>query len=181
MIVAIQGDIGSFSECAVRAELGQGAAILSCPTFDDLFSAVTDGLADVGMVPVHNSIAGPVFDNASRVLSAGFRVIRRIPFPVRQCLIVRPGTPIDAVRLVASHPIALAQCARFLGARPTITTVATGDTAGGVRHLMDGSLKVDAVIASTSAAEIYGAQVLVHGIEDDPQNTTEFCMIASHP
>jgi prephenate dehydratase len=179
MIVAIQGEIGSFSEAAVRVAFGDAAEILSCASFDDLFAAVASGGAELGAVPVRNTITGSVYDNALRVQGAGFQVVGSLHYPVRQCLIARHGTTIESLRRVASHPVALLQCSRFFAARPHLTAVPVSDTASGVRDLMLDCLDADAAIGSAAAARRYEAVVLVDGVEDNAQNFTEFLLIAS--
>jgi len=82
---------------------------------------------------------------------------------------------------VASHPVALAQCRRFFVEHPWAESVTAYDTAGAVRDLMSGGQETDAAIASTLAAELYGAEVLLEGIEDDPQNYTRFLILAPEP
>ena len=177
MKVAIQGELGSFSEAAARQLMGPSITFVHCNSFDDLFDAVVAGRADRGVVPVHNAIAGPVVDNRARTGSAPFRVLGELLLPVRQCLVVRPGVTREAVARVASHPVALAQCARFLAGPPQCVPVPVADTAGGVRDLMRGTLAADAVVAAEAAAERYGAVVLIRGVEDDPQNFTLFHLI----
>lgn len=181
MIVAIQGQLGSFSEAAVRDAFGDAAQILSCASFDDLFAAVASGEAAFGAVPVRNTIIGPVADNARRAHGAGFRVVCGVHHLVRQCLIARRGTTIESLRRVASHPVALRQCSRFFASRPHLIAVPISDTAGGVRDLMLGHLDADAAIGSEEAARRYGAVVLADRVEDNPQNFTEFLLITSSP
>lgn len=178
MIVAIQGAPGSFSEGAARRLVGPDADVLSCTTFDELFSAVESGRAERGVVPVHNTIVGPVYDNAERAAASTFVITGRLPYPVRQCLIAAPETALDAIKRVASHPVALRQCTRFFAARPDCVAVPVFDTGGGVRDLMLGRLAADAVIGASAAARLYGATVLLEGVEDDANNVTEFVLIA---
>lgn len=179
MIVAIQGAPGSFSEGAARQLVGADAAVLGCGTFDELFAAVASGRADRGVVPVHNTIAGPVYDNAERARSVAFSVMGSVRFAVRQCLIAPRRIPISALRRVASHPVALRQCTRFFAAYPGCTAVPVCDTGSGVRDLMQGRLAVDAVIGSAAAANLYGGTVLLEGVEDRTDNFTEFVLISS--
>ena len=179
MKVAIQGELGSFSEAAARQLAGPSITLVHCERFDDLFDAVSSGRARLGVVPVHNAIAGLVYDNRARAASPPFRVLGELLLPVRQCLVARPGVTREAVVRVASHAVALAQCARFLAGPPSCVPVPVADTAGGVRDLMRGTLAADAVIAAQAAAERYGAVVLVRGVEDNPQNFTLFQLIGT--
>lgn len=176
MIVAVLGAPGSFSEMAARRLVGPGAWIRSVDTFDALFGAVALSWADYGVVPVHNTIAGPVDDNAARARDRAFRVIGYTRLAVQQCLIARRGTPLDAVRRIASHPVALRQCTRFFADRPWCVPVAISDTGRGVRGLVSGQMATDAVIGAAAAARRYGASVLMEGVQDARENFTEFVM-----
>lgn len=178
MIVAIQGAPGSFSEGAARVLVGDDIDFIGCNTFGELFDAVATGRADRGVVPVHNTIAGSVYDNAERAAAAPFAILGRLHYPVRQCLIAAGPVPVATLRRVASHPVALRQCTRFFGANRTATPVEVPDTGGAVRDLMAGRLDADAVIGSATAAALYGAVVLVEGVDDARENFTDFVLIA---
>lgn len=180
--VAIQGERGSFSHQAAVAALGEGVRLLPQPTFDGLFEAVTGGQADRGLVPIENSLAGSIHENYDRLRASPLHIIGETQLRVRHCLLARPGASLATIRRVASHPVALAQCRGFFAARPHIEAVAAYDTAGSVRDLLraDG-MATQAAIASRLAAELYGAQVLMEGIEDDPQNYTRFLLLAREP
>jgi len=177
--VAIQGELGSFSEGAARRLLGAGIEMLCCATFDDLFASVRTGAAPRGVVPVWNTIAGLIYDNAVRARDGTFTVHGTLRYPVQQCLIARPGTRTASLRRVASHPIALQQCTRWFASHPACEAVTVCDTAGGVRDLMMNRLDADAVIASAAAAARYGAELLEAGVEDQRGNVTRFVVVGS--
>lgn len=177
MIVAIQGVRGSFSEAAARELAGTDAELLNCESFDELFAAVAGGRAGRGVVPVHNAIAGTVYDNAQRANAPPFTILGKLRFPVEQCLIGRGDMPEPSLKRVASHPMALRQCTRFFAEHPGCVPVEVTDTAGGVRDLMAGRLHADAVIGSAAAARIHGAIVLRQRVDDAADNFTEFVMI----
>jgi len=107
--------------------------------------------------------------------------VRETDVRVRLSLIARPGASLDAIRRVHSHPVALAQCRVFLASLSQATTEPGLDTAGSVRELMEGGTAEDAAVASSLAATLYGADVLVERIEDDPNNFTRFLVVAREP
>jgi prephenate dehydratase len=180
--VAIQGERGSFSHQAAVAVLGGELTLRPQPTFEALFAAVSGGEAERGLVPIENSLAGSIHENYDRLRAGALHIVGETQLRVRHCLLARPGATLGSIRRVASHPVALAQCRDFFAARPQLEAVAAYDTAGSVRDLLrpDG-VATQAAIASALAAEIYGAQVLMEGIEDDPQNYTRFLMLAREP
>lgn len=181
MIIAIQGEAGSFSHEAAQGVAGDALELLPCRTFDLLFSAVTSGNAERGLVPIENSLAGSIHENYDRLRAQPLHVVGETQVRVRHCLIARPGAALNELRRVASHPVALAQCRKFFAEHPALEAVPAYDTAGSVRDLMGGALAADAVIASALAAKLYGAAVLRTDLEDDAANYTRFVLVARDP
>jgi prephenate dehydratase len=179
--VAIQGEKGAFSHEAARQTLGDDVEVVPCETFDALFEAVARGAADRAVVPIENSLHGSIHENYDRLSARDLHIVGELPLRVRQCLIARPGSSLASLRKVASHPVALAQCRRFFEDHPQLEAVVAYDTAGSVRDLMRDGAATSAAIGSALAAELYGGQVLIQGIEDDPQNYTRFLVLARAP
>src|SRR6059036_649713 len=179
--VAIQGEAGSFSHAAALQALGPDIRLVPCPSFDELFRAVEAGGAARGAVPIENSLAGSVHENYDLLGAHTLHVVAETQVRVRHCLIARPGTERAAIRRVASHPVALAQCRRFFTTHPDLVAVPAYDTAGSVRDLMAGRADAEAAIASKLAAELYGAAVLEEGLEDHAENYTRFLVVAREP
>jgi prephenate dehydratase len=179
--VAIQGERGAFSHQAALRVLGDGIAVVPETTFDDLFDSILVGRADRALVPIENSLHGSIHENYDRLLQSPLHIVGETQLRIRQCLIARPATSVDLLRRVFSHPVALAQCRRFFVEHPWTEAVTAYDTAGAVRDLMASGRPTDAAVASDLAAELYGARVLLEGIEDDPQNYTRFLVLAREP
>ncbi len=176
--VAIQGEKGAFSHEAAIKALGPGIEVFPRATFDELFDSVVDGLADRALVPIENSLHGSIHENYDRLKSRPLHIVGETQLRIRQCLIAQPGSSVGMIRRVASHAVALAQCRRFFAERPQVEAVTAYDTAGAVQDLMKGGLATQGAIASRLAAQLYGAQVLLEGIEDDPENYTRFLLLA---
>lgn len=179
--VAIQGERGAFSHVAARQLFGSEAGIVVCRGFDELFDAVERGNAERGMVPVENTLAGAVQHSMDLLVERSLHAVAETRVAVRLCLAVPPGRTLDQVRSAASHPVALQQCRGFFRGHPDIEAKVAYDTAGSVRDLMEGRAGYDAAIASVLAAELYGAQVLLAGLEDEPENATRFLAVATDP
>lgn len=179
--VAIQGEAGSFSHAAALATCGAAIRLVSCPTFADLFRSVEAGRAGSGMVPIENTLAGSIHENYDLLSAHALHVVAETELRIQHCLIAPPRTRLAQIRRVASHPVALAQCRRFFLAHPEIEAVPAYDTAGSVRDLMAGTDEADAAIASALAAELYGAEVIAEGLEDDVENYTRFLVVAREP
>jgi len=181
LAVAIQGEAGSFSHAAALEAFGPDLRLVPRPSFGELFRAVETGEADRGVVPIENSLAGSVHEAYDLLGVHALHVVGETQVRVRHCLIVRPGTALDRVRRVASHPVALAQCRNFFATHPALAPVPAYDTAGSVRDLMAGRVAAEAAIGSSLAAELYGGAVLCEGIEDHPENYTRFLVVAREP
>ena len=172
--VAIQGEAGAFSHAAAQQLLGLEIELHPCRTFDEAFEAVLGHDVDRAVIPVENSLAGPVVESLDLLWSTGLRVVGETRVRIRLCLSTTPGVRIEDVRTVASHPVALKQCKGLFQGHPLMQSVVVYDTAGSVRDLMLGDAGYDAAIGSLLAAQLYGAEVLDDAVEDDDRNYTRF-------
>jgi prephenate dehydratase len=177
MKVAYQGEAGAFSESAARRLLGPEITGVPCRSFEQMFAAVGAGEADCCIAPIENSLAGSIHRNYDLLLDSGLTIAGETSMRIVHNLIAPPNVPMESVRRVYSHPVALAQCTRFFNDRPHIEAMPVHDTAGGVRMVMDRARDDEAAIASSAAAGIYGARVLLEAIEDNPQNFTRFFLL----
>ncbi|MGA2571789.1 MAG: prephenate dehydratase [Terracidiphilus sp.] len=176
MKVAIQGETGSFShEAALK--LVPGAEILPCALSPEVFAALDEGAADAAAIPIENSLAGSVLDHFDLLLKHDVRVVRETLVRIRHNLIAIAGARLDEIERVYSHPVALAQCRRFLAVHPRMRAIAFYDTAGSVKQLAETRDRREAAIASAAAAKYYGAEILEAGIEDDAENYTRFFLV----
>ncbi len=176
MKIAIQGEPGSFShEAALK--LVPGAEIVPCSLSAEVFSELSSGRVDAATIPIENSLAGSVSEHFDLLLSHDVRVEREALLRIRHNLIAMPGVAIEAIERVYSHPVALAQCRRFLAEHPQMKALAFYDTAGSVKQLMETNDRSAAAIASVAAAHCYGAQILETDIEDNPENFTRFFLV----
>ena len=176
MNIAIQGEPGSFShEAALK--LVPYASIVPTSLSADVFAAVSDGSVDAAVIPIENSLAGSVLEHFDLLLSHDVQVERETLLRIRHNLIGMPGTTIDDIGRVFSHPVALAQCRRFLAEHPEMESFAYYDTAGSVKQLMELRDRHAGAVASTAAAHYYGAEILKADIEDNPENYTRFFLI----
>ncbi|HEY0796324.1 MAG TPA: prephenate dehydratase domain-containing protein [Acidisarcina sp.] len=183
MRIAIQGELGSFShEAAIRRD-GE-ASITSCAVSAEVFEALLAGRVDAAVVPIENSLAGPVAEHYDLLLASAVTIESESMLRIRHNLVAAPGYGSDESRIarlrrVYSHPVALAQCRRFFLQHPHLQAVPAYDTAGSVKRLMESSLPApeEAAIASRQAAAEYGGQILAGAIEDNPQNYTRFFLI----
>jgi prephenate dehydratase len=175
--IAFQGEPGAFSQIAARKLLGDAVHTVACPTFESLFSAIAEGRADLILAPLENTLAGPVLRCYDLLYQGSLRMIGEVVLRIGHCVIGCPGSTLEGVRRIQSHPVALAQCEQFFAAHPGISKAVAEDTAGSVRQIMDSLDPSIAAIASEFAAREYGAQILVSSVEDDPNNFTRFALL----
>jgi prephenate dehydratase len=176
MKIAIQGEPGSFShEAAVN--LVPGAELAPCALSAEVFAALASGSADAAVIPIENSLAGSVSEHFDLLLAHEVTVERETLLRIRHNLIALGGAATDQIDRVFSHPVALAQCRRFLAAHPRMEAFAAYDTAGSVKQLVELRDRRAAAIASEAAARYYGAEILEAGIEDNAENFTRFFLV----
>ena len=177
MRVAIQGELGSFSDEAARTFL-KNARVVSCAVSSEVFRKLREREADAAMIPIENSLAGSVAEHYDLLLTNEVFIQREFRLRIRHNLIAAPGVRVRDLRRVFSHPVALDQCRDFFRANPKVEAVPFYDTAGSVKHVMSEGLRDAAGIASRQAASEYGAEIVKSGLEDDKQNYTRFFLIS---
>jgi prephenate dehydratase len=175
--VAFQGVAGAYSEQAIRQYFGADVESVPFRTLDDMFGPVENGQVDYGMLPVENAVAGSVTRAYELLMEHDLRVYAESIFRVRHMLLVAPGTTLEELKRIRSHPQALAQCQRYLG-RYGLEPEPAFDTAGSARDLADNPEPEVGVIASELAADLYGLEILERGIEDYAFNYTRFFILA---
>src|SRR3954447_7220862 len=174
--IVFQGEPGANSHLAIR-EAYPDAEAVPCPTFEDAFAALALSEADLGMIPVENSVAGRVADIHHLMPASGLHINAEHFMPVRHQLLGVKGATLKDIKTVESHVHALGQCRKIirkLGIRPIVAA----DTAGSAREIAEAGDKSRASIASRLAAEIYGLDILAEDIEDEDHNTTRFIVLS---
>lgn len=175
--VAFQGEPGAFSEEAALLHFPE-AQTSPRRTLREVFQAVADGTCEAGVVPVENSEAGSINETYDLLLEfhPSVRITGEVTLRVAHCLVGVPGTRLEHVRRVYSHPQALAQCERFLRGLG-VEVVPFYDTAGSAQMLARTRALDAAALASRRAAELYGLVVLAKDVQTNPQNYTRFLAV----
>ena len=176
--VAFLGARGTFSEEAALGILGDDCQTVSFPTFEDLFTAIDVGKADLILAPLENSLIGSVHRCVDLLLDSSLTIIADVILPVSHYLIACQEATMDTIATVESHPAALAQCRRFFAAYPHLESVPADDTAGSVRRAVESGDVTRAGIGSKRTAEIYGGKILREHLEDNTENYTRFALLS---
>jgi prephenate dehydratase len=177
MKVAFQGELGAFSQQAIRQLLGPRAEPVPYQRFDEVFVALRGEKVDAAVLPIENTLHGSVHENYDLLLRYDFEITAETSVRIVHNLIAPPGVPFERVRKVYSHPVALNQCLDFFRRHKRVERVTHYDTAGSVKMIMKDRPTDAAAIASELAAKIYGGRILRREIEDDRQNFTRFFLL----
>ncbi len=175
--VAFQGELGAFSEDAVRTWFGPEVRPLPCREFREVGEAVRSGRVPAGLLPVENTLAGSVQPAYDVLTEPGIAVVGEVIRPIRHFLLGVSEARIETLRRVISHPVALAQCGDFLSRHPHVEALAVYDTAGAAREVARKGDPTVGAIAAQQAAERYDLQVLAADVQDRSDNQTRFLVI----
>ena len=180
--VAIQGELGAFSEEAIQQLFGGDVEAVPAREFRDVADALARGDVDRAVLPIENTIVGSV-QAAHDAIDAtpGMHAIAETVVAVHHCLLGPPGAKFDQVANVFSHPVALAQCGKFFRDNPRLAVHPVYDTAGAATDVSNLADPAFAAVASRNSARRYSLDILVADIEDRPDNQTRFIAFARAP
>lgn len=177
--VAIQGIAGSYHDIAARNYFeGEEIEIVGCNTFRDVISVIKNDPDTIGLMAIENTIAGSLLQNHELIRESGLSIVGEYKLRISHSLVALPGSKIEDIVEINSHPIALMQCADFLDSLPNAKVVEKGDTAMSARWISENNLKGHAAICGKQAAKIYNMEILAEGIETNKRNFTRFLVIA---
>jgi prephenate dehydratase len=178
MKAAIQGIPGSFHHQVALNEFGSEVEVISFDTFEEVAAAVRDGSASMGVMAIENSIAGAILPNYEVIDRHGLLIQGEHYLPISHNLMALPGTKVENLQVVKSHPMAILQCQAFFQKYPHIKLEAGKDTASAAREISEKNLQHHGAIASSKAAEIYGMEILAENIQTVKENFTRFILLA---
>ena len=152
------------------------------PSLPETVMAVEQGMAELALVPIENSIEGTVNPTLDTLVGRAREtvIVGETVLPISQCLIAARETPLEQIEVVLSMPAARAQCARFLHRElPRAEVWARASTADAVREVSERGGEGWAALGTALAAEVYGGTILRRGVEDEPGNETRFVWLAA--
>ena len=175
--VAFPGAPGVYSQRATQRYFGDASAQLTCKNAEEAVRAVSDGRASHAVLPVENSITGALAGVAEALFVGDVGISGELVMPIRHCLMGAPGTRLEDLSVVTSHPSSLAQCRDWL-ATWHLATQPTEDTAVAAGLLKQSGDKALAVLGSRELADDHGLVVLAEGVSDKPDNRTRFLVLS---
>jgi prephenate dehydratase len=177
MKVAFQGEQGAYSEMACYDFFGPEVSTLPLHRLEDVFQAVRDGLAEMGIVPIENAYAGTVTKTYDLLMAHDLFIVGETYQDIVHCLLSIPGTRLEHIRRVYSHPQALEQCETFLS-ELRLEGIPFHDTAGAARMVKERGSAEEGALAHEACAQLYGLQVLKKSVETTNQNITRFVIVS---
>jgi prephenate dehydratase len=174
--IVFQGEPGANSHLACREAYPEYEPV-PCATFEDCFTALGNREANLGMIPIENSVAGRVADIHHLMPTSGLHIVAEWFLPIRNQLMAPKGASLKTVKSVQSHVMALGQC-RGIIRELKLKPVVAADTAGSAREVAESGDLSRAAIGSRLAAEIYGLDVLRENVEDESHSTTRFVVLS---
>lgn len=177
--VVFQGVEGAYSYAAMRAYFPDTIKSFHAKTFRDAMEEVFSGKADYAVLPIENSTQGIVTDIYDLLAEYELHIVGEQVIRVDHVLLGLPGTEIQDIKRVYSHPQALSQCSRFLETHPQWKTVKTENTAASAKRIQEEQNPAQAAIASRAAGELFGLKILAENICHNDQNVTRFIIVSA--
>lgn len=174
--VAYCGVEGAFAHIAAKRVFPDGTPV-PYPSFEAAYKAVEDGECDAAVLPIENSIAGEVGQVLDLMFSRDLHVNGVYDMPINQHLLGLPGSKVEDIRTVVSHPQALSQCDAYVKEHG-FQTKSLPNTAMAAKEVAEGGDASVGAIASAETAELYGLEVLDHDINENRENTTRFAVFS---
>lgn len=184
-IIVHIGKPGSFSHVAARTQYGADHTYIGCKSFEGVFQSVLEGNAEIGVLPIENSLAGSIYENYDLFNRYPVHIISEQYLKVQHFLLCKKSEHNDLERIkkistVYSHPKALEQCRSFFSSHDWMKPTVAIDTATSAYQVASSDDMTVAAIGSLESAHLYRLDVLVRNIEDDRNNYTRFVYITKN-
>ena len=176
--VVFQGAEGAYSQAAMRQYFGDKISSIHVDTFRDAMAAIEEGSADFAVLPIENSTAGIVSEIYDLLVEYENYIVGEQIIKIEHCLLGLPGTKLEDIRTVYSHPQSLMQSARFLSEHDW-KQISMQNNAFAARKVAEEKDKSQAAIASAYAGETYGLEVLKRGVNQASNNSTRFIIVTN--
>lgn len=176
--IAIQGVEGSYHDMAAHRYFeDEEIELICCATFEELFEQMARDTKVIGVMAIENTIAGSLLHNYELLRESGLSIVGELKLRISHSIMCLPEDNWEDIKEVNSHPVALAQCRRWLTAHPSMKVVEAEDTAGSAEMISRLKMRGHAAICSKFAAPIYGMKILEEGIETNKHNFTRFLVM----
>ena len=178
--VAYAGRDGAHAATACDRLFPRETRMVPLASFTAVVEAAVAGDVQFGVLPIESSLSGPVAETHDLLHASPLSITDETVLRIRHCLVGTEDVPLERIRVVRSHPVALDQCRRLLAAMPWAMAVAASTTAEAAAEIAERGDPAEAAIAGERAASLYGLQVIAGDVGDHPEAYTRFVSIASH-
>lgn len=179
--IVYQGVEGAYSHEAAMKYFGQEADLFHVNTWEEAVKAVEGGTADYAVLPIENSSAGAVSDNYDLLIKYHNYIVAEVMLPVSHALLGVPGSSVEQIRTVFSHPQALMQCSEYLNSHGEWKQISVENTAVAAKKILEEGDVTQAAVASEGAGKRYGLTALETEINYNRDNVTRFIVVAKKP
>lgn len=176
--VVFQGAEGAYSQAAMMTYFGDEVHSFNVDTFRDAMLSIDEGSADFAVLPIENSSAGIVSEIYDLLVEFENYIVGEQIIKIEHCLMAAPGTKIDDIKTVYSHPQSLMQSARYLLEKGW-QQISMKNNAFAAMKVAGSNDKTQAAIAGETAAKIYGLEILEKGVNDLKENSTRFIIVTN--
>jgi len=176
--VVFQGAEGAYSHAAMLKYFGDKVNSFHVDTFRDAMIAIDEGRADFAVLPIENSTAGIVSEIYDLLVEFENYIVAEQVIKIEHCLMAVPGTKMEDIKTVYSHPQSLMQSARYLN-NHAWQQVSMQNNAFAAKKVADDQDKSQAAIASETVADLYGLEVLEKGVNQSSSNSTRFIIVTN--
>ncbi len=173
------GEHGAYTEQAMEEVFGKDITAINKNTFKEVMETVANGEAKFGVLPIENTSTGGIADIYDLLLDYDITIVAEHVIKVEQALVGVPGTKLEDIKTVYSHPQGLMQCSKFFENHPQISTKTYSSTSAAAKKVAEDADKSQAAISSTRAAGIFGLDIIKEQVNHESMNYTRFIIISN--
>jgi chorismate mutase / prephenate dehydratase len=178
--VAYPGRDGAHSAAACERLFPTGTELRPLPSFVAVAEATAGGEVDFGVLPIESSLVGSVSETHDLLYEYPLSIVAETALRIRHCLVAVGDVPLEQIRIIRSHPVALDQCRALVAGMPWATAIAAATTADAARQVAAGGDPAQAAIASERAAHLHGLTVVAGDVGDHPEAYTRFVSVSTY-
>ncbi len=176
--VVFQGLEGAYSQAAMLQYFGEQVNSFHVDTFRDAMVAIEEGSADFAVLPIENSTAGIVNEIYDLLVEFENYIVGEQIIKIEHCVLGVPGSRLEDIKTVYSHPQSLMQSAKYLETKDW-QQISMQNNAFAAKKVAEEKDKTQAAIAGAHAAPIYGLEVLEQGVNQSDTNSTRFIIVTN--
>ncbi len=176
--VVFQGAEGAYSQAAMMQYFGNQVNSFHVDTFRDAMVAIEEGSADFAVLPIENSTAGIVNEIYDLLVEFENYIVGEQIIKIEHCVLGVPGSSLEDIKTVYSHPQSLMQSAKYLETKDW-KQISMQNNAFAAQKVAEEMDKTQAAIAGAHAGEVYGLDVLEQGVNQSDSNSTRFIIVTN--